>query len=355
MAAGPGALIPPTANPALEHALRAALLRRHAWGDSFGRLEEIALRLGLIQNSTCPRVDSARLIVFAADHGLAIDEPPLTERSTAATVAALLDGTLPLAEFARSEGIELTVVDSGVAEPLAPNSRLLARKIAHGTRNARVGAAMSTDQAHAAMRAGMEIADLLAADAVACAGIGVASTNSAALVLSCLSGRPLGDFAYAVADPADPHRVERLQRLGEIKERHGHLDDPVEMVAAVGGFEVAMMCGLILASTGRRRLVVIDGIAACAALLVASEIAPAAPEYCVFARSSPGRAIDRAIGLFGARPLLEVDVQSIDGTGATLSWPVVRSSAALFSVGTTGSASVADAPATVFGSRESQT
>ena len=166
-------LISPTSNPLLEQALRSKLERRAETTGSLGELEPLAVRLGLIQNTLKPRFRTPQLAIFAADHGLAVEGlGPGGRLSTARLANQLLTSQLPVAVFARIQGLELTVVDCGVAESVTPHARLLARKIAHGTRNARLTSAMSLDQAHAAIRAGMEIADSLVGNAVACAGIG---------------------------------------------------------------------------------------------------------------------------------------------------------------------------------------
>ena len=163
-------LIAPTSNPLLERALREKLRRRAESAGSLGELEPLAIRLGLMQNSLKPAFREPQLVVFAADHGLAVDGLPGPRRgSTQDQVQELLAGRWPMAAFARTHGVEVSVVDCGVASELPGHERLLSRKIAHGTRNARVGAAMSLDQAHAAMRAGMEIADALRGNMMACA------------------------------------------------------------------------------------------------------------------------------------------------------------------------------------------
>ena len=167
-------LIAPTSNPVLERALREKLHRRSELAGKLGELEPLAVRIGLMQNTLKPRFLEPQLVIFAADHGIAVDglshTPELAQTSEA--VHQLLTGRMPVAVFAHIQGMNLSVVDSGVAESLAPHPRLLARKIAHGTRNARANSAMSVEQAHAAIRAGMEIADGLAGNAVACAGLG---------------------------------------------------------------------------------------------------------------------------------------------------------------------------------------
>ena len=327
--AASGALIASTANAALESALADKLSQRAATGH-FGELEPLAIRLGLIQNSLRPRFESPRIVVFAGDHGLAVDGiSPSDWHSSERNVRDLLDERLPLAMFARIHGLELTVVDGGIAETVAPHPRLITRKIGHGTRNSRVAAAMSTDQAHAAIRAGMEIGKSLSGSAVACAAIGNGSVQSAALLLSCLSGLPVREFVDSGPGAAAVPFEHVLQLLEGSRSRHAHLTDPVEMLAAVGGFEIAMMAGLMLAAASRRRLIIPDGIAACAALRVATVVAPAVSDYCVHARSNWHPGLDRALELFGAQPLIGLVLDSIDGTGATLAWPLIRSAAAL--------------------------
>ncbi|MGH8797055.1 MAG: nicotinate-nucleotide--dimethylbenzimidazole phosphoribosyltransferase, partial [Caldimonas sp.] len=222
-----------------------------------------------------------------------------------------------------------SVVDSGIAEPVAPHARLLARKIAHGTRNARAGPAMSQDQAHAAVRAGMEIAESLPGNVFACAGIGIGSHESAALVLARLTGADLGGLLGTV----DTGRDEQLEHLRVVlqhaQNRHKDVIDPLAVMAAFGGFEMAMMVGLMLVAASDRHLIVVDGMPACAALMVASRIAPAVTDYCVHCRSHSHAGLDEALSLFNTAALLELGIESIDGTGATLAWPLVRSAAAL--------------------------
>ena len=323
-------LISATSNPLLEQALRKKLARRAETTGKLGELESLAVRLGLIQNTLKPRFRTPQIAVFAADHGLAVEGlSPLGKQSTATLAHQLLTSQLPLAVFARIQGLELSVVDCGVAESVPPHARLLARKIAHGTRNARVTSAMSIDQAHAAIRAGMEIADSLVGNAVACAGIGVGSHETAALVLSRLSGADMSDLLISGPDMEEAQLAHLLAVLQGAQARHKDVVDPVEVLAAFGGFEMAMMVGVMLVAGSKRHLIIVDGMPACAALMVAARIAPAVTDYCVYCRSHGHQGLDQALALFNASALLELGMQSTDGTGATLAWPLVRSAAAL--------------------------
>ena len=325
-------LISPTGNPLLEGALREKLQRRAETMGSLGELEPLAVRLGLIQNTLKPRFRSPQIVIFACDHGLAVDGISTAGRqSTAKLVDNLLASKLPVSVFARIQGLELSVVDCGVAETVAPHPRLLARKIAHGTRNARVTSAMSLDQAHAAIRAGMEIADSLPGNMVACAGVGVGSHESASLVLSRLSNANLRELLIAGPALKQDDLAHRLVVLQSAQGRHKDATDPVEVLAAFGGFEMAMMVGVMLVAGSKRHLIIADGLPACAALMVAARIAPAVTDYCVYSRSHSHRGLDHALGVLKASALLELGMESTDGTGATLAWPLVRSAAALLS------------------------
>lgn len=328
MAADRLGLIPPTGNAGLEGALLDKLQQQRHTRGSLGELESLALQLGLVQNSLKPSFSCARLLVFAADHGLAVDGIGAAEPwSTTQTICALLNERLFLATLARLHGLHLTVVDSGAADTVPSHERLLARKIAHGTRNARASAAMSVEQAHAAMRAGMEIGNCPTGSAVACAGLGVGSHESAALVLAGLTGREVSDFV--VSGPAmDAAHLSDLRVLEGALERHRQLSDPIEILAAVGGFEVAMMAGMMLATASRRGLIIADGLAACAAVKVASTIAPGVVDYCVHVRSSRHQGLVNALNLFETNPVFDMGIESLDGTASVLLWPMVRSAAA---------------------------
>jgi nicotinate-nucleotide--dimethylbenzimidazole phosphoribosyltransferase len=325
-------LIPPLANASLERELRARL--RHVSDPSgpLEPLERLAVQLGLIQNRVDPHFSNARLIIFASDHGLVVDSVAGTEtRSTAATVECLVTEQLPLASLARLQGLSLMVVDSGIAEAVESHEHVHARKIAHGTRNPRHGKAMSIEQVHAAIRAGIELGESLDGNAVACAGIGVGSAESAALVLSALSKVPVPEFLDALPAMPQGHFEHRVLVLESARQRHVELTDPIELLAALGGFDTAMMVGLMLSAAARCFVIIPDGLPACAALLVASAVAPAVVEYCVHTRSNHHRGLNRALSLFDASVGVSVDMDAIDGTGATLVWPLISAAASLLS------------------------
>jgi len=323
-------LIATTASPLLQQALLSKLNRRDLNPGGMGELEPVAVRLGLLQHSLKPKFREPQVVVFAADHGLAVDGIHAGPgRQTDEMVCQILANQHPISALARLHGLTLSVVDCGVASKLPSHDRLILRKIAHGTRNARVGQAMSLDQAHAAIRAGMEIGDNLRGNALACAGLGVGSHESAALVLSRLTDTPVRELV-ASGSGMNPELLAHLMIVVQgAQGRHREVTDAVEVLAAFGGFETAVMVGAMLVAASKRHLIMVDGIAACAAMLVASRIAESVIDYCVFSRSRTHSGLDRALALFQANALLELKLDAIDGTGSCLSWPLIHSAAAL--------------------------
>jgi nicotinate-nucleotide--dimethylbenzimidazole phosphoribosyltransferase len=323
-------LVSPTSNPPLEIALLEKIHRRSHGDGSLGELEPLAVRLGLMQQTLKPHFFDPQLLIFAADHGIAVDGiGGANSPSTHQLVSQLIGGRTPLSVFARTQQVELSVVDCGIAQDLPAHDHLLARKIAHGTRNARLSAAMSVEQAHAAMRAGMEIGDKLRGNAVMLAGLGVGANESAAMVLSRLGEMPVRELLLAAPGSEGQTPAPSLDLVKKALLRHRQASDPIEVLAALGGFEVAVMVGVMLMAASKRHLLLVDGMAACAALMLASRIAQPVTDYCVFCRSHAQRGLDRALSLFRATALMELGLDHTDGTGAALAWPLVRNAAAL--------------------------
>ena len=323
-------LIAPTFHPPLEQALKHKLARRQERSGSLGELEPLAVRLGLIRNTLKPRLHDPQLVGFTADHGLAVDGITTpTGEPTLALVNSIVSVRTPLAVFARIQGLSFTVIDCGMADPPPRHPMVQARKIAHGTRNTRVGMAMTLDQAQAAIRAGMEIADTLPGNVLACAGLGEGSEESAALVISRLAGLPVRDLVVSGPDMSPDLLAHLMVVLEGAQGRHKTVGDPVETLAALGGFEIAMMAGAMLVAAGKRHVIVVDGLPACAALMVAARIAAPVTDYCIFARSHSRQGLSVALQQLKAGPLLELGLESLDGTGAALAWPLVNAAGAL--------------------------
>ena len=321
-----------TANPTLELGLQYRLRRRAEAGGGMGELEAIALRLGMVQGTLKPRFRQPQLVVFAADHGLAVEglEAP-GARTTAEQISHLLADRLPLAVLARANGLELKVLDCGVSQAVAPHPRLICNKVAHGSRSARLGPALSADQAQAALRIGMDLADSLPGNALLCAGLGAGGLESAAMVIAHLGGLDVRPLVTSGPGMNQDQLARLMVLLHTALDRHRALSNPIDVLAALGGFDIAAMVGAILVASSRRHLVVVDGMPAYAARLVATRIAPDVRPYCICCHSHAHQGLQQVRALLESGPMLELGLDSIDGTGAALAWPLIASAAALLS------------------------
>src|SRR3989344_4724110 len=257
---------------------------------SLGRLESLALQLGLILRSERPELNAPQAVVFAGDHGLAARgvsafPPDVTWQM----VENFLAGGAAISVLARQHGLALTVVDAGVAKDIAPRPTLQLRKVAHGTADCSRGPAMTAAQCEQALRQGADVVRGLPGNAVLFGEMGIGNTSSAALIMARLTGLPLA------------------------------------VLQAFGGFEVAMMCGAMLEAATQGRVIVVDGFIATSALLVAHALQPRVLQRCVFSHQSDESGHARMLSHLGAEPLIKLDLRLGEGSGAALAWPLLES------------------------------
>lgn len=308
-------------------AARAELDRKTKPRGSLGRLEELAVQLAGIGVSG-PR---CAIVVAAADHGYA-DEgvsayPPEVTRQMLQVFAS---GGAAISVLARLVGAELLVVDAGVREELDdPSVRSI--RIGAGTANAAQGAAMSREQALAALGAGISLARELAAraDIVALGDMGIGNTTAAGALHAALLNVP----AAAVCGPGTGLDPDGVRRKVEVIDRalgaNGRLDEPVDALAALGGFEIALLAGVALGAAAERVAVVLDGFIVTAAALVAARLEPAVVDYLIAGHLSPEPGHRLGLDALGLEPLLDLGLRLGEGTGAALALPLVQAALAL--------------------------
>lgn len=313
----------------LEPALRAAIDSKTKPLGALGRLESLALHIGLLQGSTTPRIDAPQLVVFAGDHGAARDGiSAYPQDVTWQMVENFLAGGAAINVFARQAGWTLTIVDSGVAHDFGPRPGLVDRKIAPGTASFIQGPAMSAAQRDQALDAGMTLVTRLPGNVIALGEMGIGNTAASSLLMHTLTDVPLAD-CVGPGTGLDPEGVRRKtalleQALAANGGRQAVASDPLEALRRYGGFEIAMMTGAAWAAAATRRLLVVDGFIATAAVLVAARAAPAVLDCCVFAHGSgePGHA--RLLAALAAQPLFDLGLRLGEGTGAALALPFLQ-------------------------------
>ncbi len=324
-------------------AARAELDRKTKPRGSLGRLEELAVRLAGIgvHGQRCA------IVVAAADHGYA-DEgvSAYPAEVTRQMLKVFASGGAAISVLSRLVGAELVVVDAGVREELG-DPRVRSIRVGAGTANATHGAAMSREQALAALEAGVSLARELAGrvDIVALGDMGIGNTTAAGALHAALLGVP----AAAVCGPGtglDPGGVRRkaevIERALAANDQVG--GDPIDVLAALGGFEIALLAGVALGSAAERRAVVLDGFIVTAAAIVAARLEPAVVEYLIAGHLSPEPGHRLGLDALGLEPLLDLELRLGEGTGAALALPLLQASLALLAeMATFDEAGVTDA------------
>ncbi|MFF9818470.1 nicotinate-nucleotide--dimethylbenzimidazole phosphoribosyltransferase [Streptomyces sp. NPDC014006] len=316
---------------------------------ALGMLEIISAQLsGLSRQCPPPIPEPAAVAIFAGDHGVhAQGVTPWPQEVTAQMVANFLGGGAVCNAFANQVGAEVCVVDVGVAADLPATPGLLPRKIRGGTSDMTTGPAMTREEAKKAIEVGIETArDLVAAGnkALLTGEMGIANTTASAALISVYTGADPAEVTgrgTGINDETLARKTEVVRRALEVHQPDPA--DPIGVLAAIGGFEHAAMVGLLLGGASLRTPVILDGVSAGAAALVARAIAPEVLAACIAGHRSAEPGHVAALNRLGLRPLVDLDLRLGEGTGALLALPLVQSTArAMHEVATFDSAGVTE-------------
>jgi len=295
---------------------------------SLGRIEDLAQQIALLQGTLTPRMERAQLTIFAGDHGIAAEGVSVFPQAvTAQMVLNFLGGGAAANVFARTTGVDLRVVDAGVAEDIE-HPDLIVRKVAPGTANSAAGPAMTAAQCAEAWATGAVLGADGAADAVCFGEMGIANTASATLIAHKITGKPVADLTGRGTGLDDGGLRRKTEVLERAAARTGALA-PAGALAEYGGFEIAMMAGAMEGAARAGRLVIVDGFIASAAALVVLAETPELRRAMVFAHASAEAGHRAVLAHLQAEPLLTLGLRLGEGTGALLAWPLVRAAAAM--------------------------
>ncbi len=297
---------------------------------ALGRLEALALQLGMIQGTTTPHIEQPQIRVFAADHGLTKHGTSAYPSAvTAQMVYNFLQGGAAINVLARQHNIALKVVDAGVDADFAPHPQLLNCKIRRGSRDALTESAMTESECLAALKNGMEVVKDLPGNLLIVGEMGIGNTSAASLLLARLGDIPIADCIGRGTGLDDVGLQHKTHILKQVLARHSEEKAPLAALAALGGLEIAMMAGALIGAASERRILLMDGFIASIALLVAERLAPGVAQYAVFAHHSvePGHA--HLLELLSAKPLLDMGMRLGEGSGAALAYPLLQSACAI--------------------------
>jgi nicotinate-nucleotide--dimethylbenzimidazole phosphoribosyltransferase len=315
---------------------------------SLGRLEEVARRLAAIQRTTRPAIRRKRVYTLAADHGVTEEGVSAFPREvTPQMVLNFLRGGAAINVLTRHVGAEIAVVDVGVDYDFGEAQGLVHAKVARGTRNLARGPAMTRDEALRALGVGVELAAQAAADGVDLLGVGemgIGNTTPASAILAAFTGLTPDEVVgrgTGVDDGGLRRKADAIARGLEVNRPDP--SDPLDVLAKVGGLEIAGMAGLCLGAAARRLPVAVDGFISTSAALVAVRLAPAAADYLFLSHLSQERAHIRMVQHFGQNPLLVLELRLGEGTGAALALSILEASAKILSeMATFGEAGVSN-------------
>ncbi|AVQ80678.1 MULTISPECIES: nicotinate-nucleotide--dimethylbenzimidazole phosphoribosyltransferase [unclassified Variovorax] len=318
--------IPDLADAALAVRLQSALDNKTKPLGALGRLEALALRIGLILGTELPLLEAPQMLVCAGDHGLAArGVSAYPSDVTWQMVENFLAGGAAVSVLARQHGLALTVVDCGVRRDFQPRPGLVSRRIAAGTADASAGPAMSPEQCAQAIANGREVVQALPGNALLLGEMGIGNSSSAALLLSRLGGLRIDDCTGIGTGLDGAGLARKREVLRQVLALHADATAPLDALAAFGGFEVATLVGAVLQAAEERRVIVVDGFIASSAVLVAQALQPHVAQRCVAAHCSaePGHVL--LLEQLGLEPLLNLDLRLGEGSGGALAWPLLES------------------------------
>lgn len=317
--------------------------------ESLGRLEDIANRIAAIQATLSPSVNRPKIVLFAADHGVCAEGVnPFPQAVTAQMVVNFLRGGAAINALARVAGVELEIVDAGVAHPIPEIDGLVRRAIAPGTANFCQGPAMTRERAVAALMLGIEIADQACSAGSTLLGMGemgIANTTVASALTAALSGREPATVIGRGTGADESCMARKRSAVERALALHmQHIREPLDMLARLGGFEIGAMCGLCLGAAANRCAVLVDGFIATAAAALAVLFSANTRDYLIAAHRSTEPGHGPLLEILGQRPLLDLEMRLGEGTGAAIAVPVVRSAVEAFTcMATFESAGVSEA------------
>jgi nicotinate-nucleotide--dimethylbenzimidazole phosphoribosyltransferase len=317
----------------LDMAAMAAVRERQARltkpAGSLGRLEELSIKVAGITGKSMPHLDRKAIIVMAGDHGVAAEGvSAYPAEVTPQMVQNFLNGGAAINVFARQTGARVVIADLGVAVDLPGHPQLVNRKIGYGTRNIAHGPAMTLVEARAAVEAGIQIVQAeiqKGLDIIGTGDMGIANTTPSSAIVAALTGQEVERVTgrgTGIDGQGWERKVATIKQALEINRPDP--ENALDVLAKVGGFEIAGLVGLIFGAAAGRIPVVIDGFISTAAALVATEWHPPVRDYLIAAHNSVEIGHRVMLERMELVPLLNLDLRLGEGTGAALAMPLIE-------------------------------
>ena len=299
---------------------------------ALGILEEIALQIGLIQNTLYPKIKEPTILVFAGDHGITktnkVSQYP--QEVTQQMVLNFLNGGAAINVFCTQNNINLKVIDSGVNADFNDHPLLVNLKISKGTEDYSKRKAMSVEQCKLALEKGKQLVREVfnkSCNVIGFGEMGIGNTSSAALLMSYFTETPIEKCVGRGTGLNDEGITKKIKTLREVYHFHRKgISSPLEALTSFGGFEIVMMCGAMLEAAALKMTLLIDGFIVSSALLAANSLEPNIIDYCIFCHNSDEQAHQKMLHFLKGRPILNLGMRLGEGTGCAIAFPIIKAS-----------------------------
>ena len=301
---------------------------------SLGRLEDVVTRIAGIQRNPMPRIDRKQVLCFAGDHGVFKEGvSPSRQSVTAEMVKNFVNGGAAISVLSNCTGANLKVINTGMVN-VVDHPSVIQKSIAPGTMNMAEGPAMTREQAVAAVELGYGMAKEHIMEGVcliAAGEMGVGNTTAASAIYSCITGHSpveLTGTGAGLSPDMVPHKASVIQRALDINQPDP--EDPLSVLQAVGGFELAAMTGVMIAGAVYRCPIIVDGFISGASAILAMTFHELIREYLIFSHSSGEKGFQEVCRRFRIDPLVDLNMHLGEGTGAVMVIPLLENSLACY-------------------------
>lgn len=296
---------------------------------SLGQLEKLAIHLAEIRSEKFPKVTPPGVIVFAADHGVTEEGvSAFPKEVTAQMVHNFLQNGAAINVFSKQIGALLAVVDIGVATDLNA-ANLIKKKVRYGTANFCKEDAMTRKEAEQALTVGMTEAEKLLQQGIKClivGEMGIGNTTVSSTILAALTGENVSSIVgIGTGIPLEKLKYKQSVIEKGLANRSFNPNDPLDVIAKVGGLEIAGMTGAMIAAARNRTPILLDGFICSVAALLAERIVPGCKDYMIAGHKSvePGHQI--VLNILEKKPLIDLDLRLGEGSGAAVAFPLLQS------------------------------
>lgn len=298
---------------------------------SLGKLEEVALKIAVIQNTLTPEIKNPVMLVLAGDHGIT-DEgvSPFPKEVTFQMVMNFLNGGAAINVFCRQHRIDLKVVDAGVDFEFPAEANLIHAKIERGTKNILIEPAMNSETCQRAVKMGRAIIQKeyqSGCNTIGFGEMGIGNTSIASLLMHKLTEVPI-DMCIGRGTGHDDAGLKKKKEILFVAAKKYNLSDPMDILATYGGLEIAMMVGSILEAKELGMIILVDGFISSAAVLVASKLNKSILNNIIFCHISAEPGHKLMLEHLNATPLVDLGMRLGEGSGVAVVYPIIESSLA---------------------------